>query len=162
MIDQLPAEAKEAYEKDGELGSQLAYIRDGILGKSTIIKKVEGTVYIDDYASYSAPNGVVAGHNVTLGETGVLKEYTRYGCKTETYLPAGKSLTLTLDQDYKNIQLGLKSSEKGATYTINGGDTRNIKSSTDMYYKVTAEDNKIKITNTSNAMIEITALKVVK
>lgn len=161
-IDQLPAEAKEAYEKDGELGSQLAYIRDGILGKSTIISDVQGTVYIDDYASYSAPNGVVPGHNVTLGETGVLKEYTRYGCKTETYLPAGKSLTLTLDQDYKNIQLGLKSSEKGATYTINGGDTRNIKSSTDMYYKVTAEGNKIKITNTSNAMIEITALKVVK
>lgn len=162
VIDQLPAEAKEAYEKDGELGSQLAYIRDGILGKSTIIKKVEGTVYIDDYASYSAPNGVVAGHNLTLGSAEALKEYTRYGCKTETYLPAGESLTLTLDQDYKNIQLGLKSSKEGATYTINGGDTRNIKSSTDMYYKVTAEGNKIKITNTSNAMIEITALKVVK
>ena len=50
----------------------------------------------------------------------------------------------------------------GATYTINGGDTRYIKSSTDMYYKVTAEGNKITIKNTSNAMIEITALKVVK
>ena len=68
------------------------------------------------------------------------------------------------------MQLGLKSSEEGATYTINGGDTRNIKSSTDMYYKVTSKVNKVEgkevyqitITNTSDAMIEITALKVVK
>lgn len=159
-IDQLPDEAKKAYKTDGELGSKLAYIRDGILGKSTIIKNVKGTVYIDDY---SASGKVVAGHNATLGSSEVLKEYTRYGCKTETYLPAGKSLTLTLDKDYSNLQLGLKSSDEKnvATYTINNGDEKTIKSSTDMYYKVTAEGKKITITNTSNAMIEITALKVV-
>lgn len=161
-IDQLPAEAKEAYKADGELGSQLAYIRDGILKNSTIITDVQGTVYIDKYKSSTSSTGYVDGHNVTLGEDGVLAEYTRYGCKTETYLPAGKSLTLTLDQDYSNIQLGLKSSVNGATYTINNGATRNINSSTDMYYKVTAKDKKITITNTSDAMIEITALKVVK
>lgn len=161
-IDQLPAEAKEAYKADGELGSQLAYIRDGILKNSTIITDVQGTVYIDKYKSSTSSTGYVDGHNVTLGEDGVLAEYTRYGCKTETYLPAGKSLTLTLDQDYSNIQLGLKSSVNGATYTINNGATRNINSSTDMYYKVTAKDKKITITNTSKAMIEITALKVVK
>ena len=161
-IDQLPAEAKEAYKADGELGSQLAYIRDGILKNSTIITDVQGTVYIDKYKSSTSSTGYVDGHNVILGQDGVLAEYTRYGCKTETYLPAGKSLTLTLDQDYSNIQLGLKSSVKGATYTINNGATRNINSSTDMYYKVTAKDKKITITNTSKAMIEITALKVVK
>ena len=161
-IDQLPDEAKEAYKEDGELGSKLAYIRDGILKNSTIITDVQGTVYIDKYKTPDSTTGYVDGHNVILGQDGVLAEYTRYGCKTETYLPAGKSLTLTLDQDYSNIQLGLKSSVKGATYTINDGDTRNINSSTDMYYKVTAEGNKIKITNTSDAMIEITALKVVK
>lgn len=161
-IDQLPAEAKEAYKADGELGSQLAYIRDGILKNSTIITDVQGTVYIDKYKSSTSSTGYVDGHSVILGQEGVLDEYTRYGCKTETYLPAGKSLTLTLDQDYSNIQLGLKSSVKGATYTINNGATRNINSSTDMYYKVTAKDKKITITNTSKAMIEITALKVVK
>lgn len=161
-IDQLPAEAKEAYKADGELGSQLAYIRDGILKNSKIITDVQGTVYIDKYKSSTSSTGYVDGHNVILGQDGVLDEYTRYGCKTETYLPAGKSLTLTLDQDYSNIQLGLKSSVKGATYTINNGATRNINSSTDMYYKVTAKDKKITITNTSDAMIEITALKVVK
>lgn len=161
-IDQLPAEAKEAYKADGELGSQLAYIRDGILKNSTIITDVQGTVYIDKYKSSTSSTGYVDGHNVILGQDGVLDEYTRYGCKTETYLPAGKSLTLTLDQDYSNIQLGLKSSVKGATYTINNGAKRNINSSTDMYYKVTAKDKKITITNTSKAMIEITALKVVK
>ena len=161
-IDQLPAEAKEAYKADGELGSQLAYIRDGILKNSTIITDVQGTVYIDKYKSSTSSTGYVDGHNVILGQDGVLDEYTRYGCKTETYLPAGKSLTLTLDQDYSNIQLGLKSSVKGATYTINNGATRNINSSTDMYYKVTTKDKKITITNTSKVMIEITALKVVK
>ena len=161
-IDQLPAEAKEAYKADGELGSKLAYIRDGILKNSTIITDVQGTVYIDKYKSSTSSTGYVDGHSVILGQEGVLDEYTRYGCKTETYLPAGKSLTLTLDQDYSNIQLGLKSSVKGATYTINNGATRNINSSTDMYYKVTAKDKKITITNTSDAMIEITALKVVK
>ena len=161
-IDQLPAEAKEAYKTDGELGSKLAYIRDGILKNSTIITDVQGTVYIDKYKSSTSSTGYVDGHSVILGQEGVLDEYTRYGCKTETYLPAGKSLTLTLDQDYSNIQLGLKSSVKGATYTINNGATRNINSSTDMYYKVTAKDKKITITNTSDAMIEITALKVVK
>lgn len=161
-IDQLPAEAKEAYKTDGELGSKLAYIRDGILKNSKIITDVQGTVYIDKYKTPDSTTGYVDGHNVTLGEDGVLAEYTRYGCKTETYLPAGKSLTLTLDKDYSNIQLGLKSSVIGATYTINGGSTRTINSSTDMYYKVTAQDNKITITNTSDAMIEITALKVVK
>lgn len=161
-IDQLPAEAKEAYKADGELGSKLAYIRDGILKNSTIITDVQGTVYIDKYKSSTSSTGYVDGHSVILGQEGVLDEYTRYGCKTETYLPAGKSLTLTLDQDYSNIQLGLKSSVNGATYTINNGATRNINSSTDMYYKVTAKDKKITITNTSDAMIEITALKVVK
>lgn len=161
-IDQLPAEAKEAYKADGELGSKLAYIRDGILKNSTIITDVQGTVYIDKYKSSTSSTGYVDGHSVILGQEGVLDEYTRYGCKTETYLPAGKSLTLTLDQDYSNIQLGLKSSVKDATYTINNGATRNINSSTDMYYKVTANNRKITITNTSNAMIEITALKVVK
>ena len=161
-IDQLPAEAKEAYKADGELGSQLAYIRDGILKNSKIITDVQGTVYIDKYKSSTSSTGYVDGHSVILGQEGVLDEYTRYGCKTETYLPAGKSLTLTLDQDYSNIQLGLKSSVNGATYTINNGATRNINSSTDMYYKVTAKDKKITITNTSKAMIEITALKVVK
>lgn len=161
-IDQLPAEAKEAYKADGELGSQLSYIRDGILKNSTIITDVQGTVYIDKYKSSTSSTGYVDGHSVILGQEGVLDEYTRYGCKTETYLPAGKSLTLTLDQDYSNIQLGLKSSVNGATYTINNGATRNINSSTDMYYKVTAKDKKITITNTSKAMIEITALKVVK
>lgn len=161
-IDQLPAEAKEAYKADGELDSKLAYIRDGILKNSTIITDVQGTVYIDKYKTPDSTTGYVDGHNVTLGEDGVLAEYTRYGCKTETYLPAHKSLTFTLDQDYSNIQLGLKSSVKGVTYTINDGSTRTINSSTDMYYKVTEEGNKIKITNTSDAMIEITALKVVK
>jgi len=161
-IDQLPAEAKEAYKADGELGSQLSYIRDGILKNSKIITDVQGTVYIDKYKSSTSSTGYVDGHSVILGQEGVLDEYTRYGCKTETYLPAGKSLTLTLDQDYSNIQLGLKSSVNGATYTINNGATRNINSSTDMYYKVTAKDKKITITNTSKAMIEITALKVVK
>ena len=161
-IDQLPAEAKEAYKADGELGSQLAYIRDGILKNSKIITDVQGTVYIDKYKSSTSSTGYVDGHSVILGQEGVLDEYTRYGCNTETYLPAGKSLTLTLDQDNSNIQLGLKSSVNGATYTINNGATRNINSSTDMYYKVTAKDKKITITNTSKAMIEITALKVVK
>lgn len=161
VVDQLPAEAKKAYKADGELDSKLAYIRDGILGTSSIITDVQGTVYIDDY---SASGKVVAGHNATLGSSEVLKEYTRYGCKTETYLPAGKSLTLTLDKDYSNLQLGLKSSDEKnvATYTINKGDEKTIKSSTDMYYKVTAEGKKITITNTSKAMIEITALKVVE
>ena len=172
-IDQLPTEAKEAYKTDGELGSQLAYIRDGILGKNSIITDVQGTVYIDTYKSSKSSTGIIEGHNVTLGEQGVLAEYTRYGCKTETYLPAGKSLTLTLDKAYSNIQLGLKTSEKGITYTINDGDIRNINSSTDMYYKVTAKVNdegkyEIKITNTSSPsdtskkLLEITALKVVE
>lgn len=161
VVDQLPAEAKKAYKADGELDSKLAYIRDGILGTSSIITDVQGTVYIDDY---SASGKVVAGHNATLGSSEVLKEYTRYGCKTETYLPAGKSLTLTLDKDYSNLQLGLKSSDEKnvATYTINKGDEKTIKSSTDMYYKVTSEGKKITITNTSKAMIEITALKVIE
>ncbi len=162
VVDQLPAEAKKAYKADGELDSKLAYIRDGILGTSSIITDVQGTVYIDDY---SASGKMVAGHNATLGSSEVLKEYTRYGCKTETYLPADQSLTLTLNKDYSNLQLGLKSSDKNnvATYTINNdGVTRNINSSTDMYYKVTAEGKKITITNTSKAMIEITALKVVE
>lgn len=157
--DQLPDEAKKAYIADGELGSKLAYIRDGILGNSSIIKKVAGKVYIDHYTSPDL--GYVKGHIVTLGDEGVLDEYTQYGCKTETYLPAGESLTLTLDKEYSNIQLGLKTSEDKATYTINGGDTRKVESSTDMYYKISANGKTITIKNTSQkAMIEITALKV--
>lgn len=162
VIDELPDAAKEAYEADKELGAQFVSIRDGILGNSSIIKKVEGTVYIDKYASVQSETGWVEGHNNTLTGDVELDEYNKYGCKTETYLPAGKSLTLTLDQDYSNIQLGLKASMSGAKYTINDGEEKQINSSTDMYYKVSANNKTIKITNTSDAMLEITSLKVVK
>lgn len=163
VVDELPDVAKKAYETDKELGAEFVSIRDGILGNSSIIKNVEGTVYIDKYKSVQSETGWVEGHNVILSDETALDEYNKYGCKTETYLPAHESLTITLDQDYSNIQLGLKASETGAKYTINDGEEKAITSSTDMYYKVSADSNKtIKITNTSDVMVEITSLKVIK
>ena len=72
-------------------------------------------------------------------------------------------MTITLDGKYSNVQVGLKTSSEGAKYQINNGSEKELRSSTDMYYKVTLDkDNKVTITNCSDVMIQITSIKAIK
>ena len=72
-------------------------------------------------------------------------------------------MKITLDDSYSNVQIGLKTSSEGAEYKINSGSAIPLRSSTDMYYKVTLNsDNTFTITNCSKVMIQITSIKAIK
>ena len=121
-----------------------------------------GTVFIDKYVAKDAT--VVGAHRLAVDSTNPTEEYINYGCKqAETNIPAGASMTITLDGKYSNVQVGLKTSSEGAKYQINNGSEKELRSSTDMYYKVTLDkDNKVTITNCSDVMIQITSIKAIK
>lgn len=159
-------EAQDQYDKDNEKDATTLYLRDAILNKGKdIVTKVEGSVYIDKYTNTQGQ--IIDGHIMDVDSTKInttdMEEYVKYGCKpSEVYLPAGKSITMTFDKVYSNVQLGLKTSKQGAKYTINKSNDIDLTSSTDMYYKATVnDDGTVTITNTGNVMIEITSIKVV-
>lgn len=158
-------EAQDQYDKDNEKDTTTLYLRDAILNKGKdIVTKVKGSVYIDKYTN--AEGKIIDGHIMDVDSTKVnttdMDEYVKYGFKpSEVYLPAGKSITMTFDKVYSNVQLGLKTSKQSAKYTINEGSDIDLTSSTDMYYKVTVnDDGTVTIKNTGNVMIEITSIKV--
>lgn len=157
-------DAQDKYTEDKENDATVVYLRDVLAGtnKKGLVKQAVGTVFIDKYVAKDAT--VVGAHLLAVDSTNPTEEYINYGCKqAETNIPAGASMTITLDGKYSNVQVGLKTSSEGAKYKINNGSEKELRSSTDMYYKVTLDkDNKVTITNCSNVMIQITSIKAIK
>ena len=157
-------DAQDKYTEDKENDAIVVYLRDVLAGtnKKGLVTKAVGTVFIDKYVAKDAT--VVGAHQLAVDSTNPTEEYINYGCKqAETNIPAGASMTITLDGKYSNVQVGLKTSSEGAKYQINNGSEKELRSSTDMYYKVTLDkDNKVTITNCSDVMIQITSIKAIK
>lgn len=156
-------DANQAYDRDGERNAVVEYVRDALLGSSKKILKAYGTVFIDDYQA--ADGTVVKGHNAPADSESPTEEYINYGCKqAEAYLPAGESLTFEIASGY-NVQLGLKTSQSGARYSINNAADKKLTSSSDMYYDITLTENNGKtqftITNTGDVMVELTGIKLI-
>ena len=157
-------DAQDKYPEDKENDATVVYLRDVLAGtnKKGLVTKAVGTVFIDKYVAKDAT--VVGAHQLAVDSTNPTEEYINYGCKqAETNIPAGASMTITLDGKYSNVQVGLKTSSEGAKYQINNGIAKSLNSSTDMYYKVTLNsDNTFTITNCSDVMIQITSIKAIK
>lgn len=156
-------DANRAYEKDGELNATVEYVRDALLGTSKKISGAYGTVFIDDYQNEDGT--IVKGHNAAVDSKSPTQEYINYGCKqAEAYLPAGESLTFELVSGY-SIQLGLKASQSGASYSINNAVTKTLTSSSDMYYDINLTEKngrtQFTITNTGDVMVELTGIKLI-
>lgn len=162
-------DAQDKYTKDKENDATVVYLRDVLAGtnKKGLVTKAKGTVFIDEYLTKDAATkkqSVVKAHNLDVDSSDISQEYIKYGCKqAETNIPAGASMKITLDDSYSNVQIGLKTSSEGAEYKINSGSAIPLRSSTDMYYKVTLNsDNTFTITNCSKVMIQITSIKAIK
>ena len=125
---------------------------------------VTGDVFIDAYLKNPAKT-------VTLSDTTteeIINEYTNYGRKTEVVIAPGKTVTLTLANPSSFLELGaridavspLEGGSADGKVTVNENPI-NVNSSTDMYYTISAKDNKIiKITNNTDKLIAITNLKL--
>lgn len=162
-------DAQDKYTQDKENDATVVYLRDVLAGtnKKGLVTKAKGTVFIDEYLTKDAATkkqSVVKAHNLDVDSSDPLQEYIKYGCKqAETNIPAGASMKITLDDSYSNVQIGLKTSSEGAEYKINSSSAIPLRSSTDMYYKVTLNsDNTFTITNCSKVMIQITSIKAIK
>lgn len=85
------------------------------------------------------------------------------GPKNEIYLQPNQALVVKITTD-REVQIGLKALNAATTYTINNGDSKNISTSTDMFYTVlnkgTSGAQTITITNTGTGILSVTKLKV--
>ena len=104
-----------------------------------------------------------------------MTEYTTYGRKTEVVIAPGDSITLTLKdaKAYSKVQLGARIDAAVPTDIIVPENLTNevlvnnknieVKSSTDMYYTVTINnEGKLVITNNTNKLLALTKLKLVE
>lgn len=120
-------------------------------GEPEITEPIDGMVYIDKLESSTSEIG----------------EYVSNGPKNEVYLEAGKSVAFQIDTEYTGqVLLGIKAPSGTAsavevTYGDDQKDPIDITSATDMYYVIhPTDDGKVVITNTGNALISITKLRL--
>ncbi|WP_295584954.1 VWA domain-containing protein [uncultured Oscillibacter sp.] len=159
----------EIYGADSELNSQFISVRNILLNNdqaldmtSTFGDQGESAVFIDQM-----PDG--------SNETTEIESYEDYGPKNEVYLAKGQFVVIDVSKyaDYGkddiHFYLGLKSpTGKATTVTVYGtgdsgamvGANGTIAHTSDMYYEVTPADGKITVTNTGNAILSITKLRV--
>ena len=88
------------------------------------------------------------------------KELLNIGPKNEIYLKNGQAVVMQIPTTYTTVQVGMRSlTGAEVSYKINGtSDT--MKSTVDMYYKVTPAAGKLVIQNVSGGILALTKLKV--
>lgn len=148
------ADAKEADAVSEELRQYLidaSTVTNEETGETEITEPIDGAVYIDNLR----------------GSTSEIGEYVSNGPKNEVYLEAGKSVAFQIDTEYTGqVLLGIKApsgtaSSVDVTYGNNEKDEIPITSATDMYYVIhPTDDGQVVITNTGNALISITKLRL--
>lgn len=147
----------DAYEADAVSEELRQYLIDASTvtneetGETEITEPIDGAVYIDNLR----------------GSTSEIGEYVSNGPKNEVYLEAGKSVAFQIDTEYTGqVLLGIKApsgtaSSVDVTYGNNEKDEIPITSATDMYYVIhPTDDGQVVITNTGNALISITKLRL--
>lgn len=144
-----------------ESGSEYISIREQSLNDTLFT--VSGDVFIDAYLGNKAQ---VINLSKDISDED-LNIYTTYGRKTEVVIAPDDSVTLTLKNNATFTQLGARIDAKSpllggsssGKVLVNGKDI-DLTSSTDMYYEVTPDNNKITITNNTNKLVALTNLKL--
>lgn len=135
---------------DGQYAQQAA---ENIITQVYAESDGAGAVILDQ----NGTSGITSGDEeseITSGE-----DLRDNGPKNEIYLKKDQALAFKLNQEYKNVQIGLKALNRATTYQINNGLEQSLSSSTDMFYKV--DGKTVTITNKGEGILAITKLKVV-
>lgn len=167
------ATTKDFYAAVGEANMQTAEIRNMVLAQANVnnaifgmsapmyqvgVKEVLDAVFDDkdviSGATIIDSNGTV-NTNVTVDD-----KLVNIGPKNEIYLQQGQAVVMELTGNYASVQVGMRSlTGAEVSYKINGtSDT--MKSTVDMYYKVTPAAGKLVIQNVSGGILALTRLKV--
>ena len=153
------------YAKDNEADPTIRELRDAVL--KVQLEATSETSGVDSYKMqitkaaksqiYSAVILSDAEYQTSLDI--VAQDLLDNGPKNELYLAPNETLVFKVDKaDGKNVQVGLKNLTAGANCSVNG---KTVKSSTDMFYKVTpTSDGYVTIQNTGSGILAVTELKV--
>ena len=161
------------YADVGEANMQTAEIRNMVLAQANVYALADnwykvGSEVIDavfdkeDAARISGAVLIKKNYNESTGGTEVTvdKDLVNIGPKNEIYLNQGEAVVMQLTGSYDSVQVGMRSlTGAEVSYKINGtSDT--MKSTVDMYYKVTPAAGKLVIQNVSGGILALTRLKV--
>ena len=161
----------DVYAKDGEYNAQYIEVRDQLINAKSFNSTgsaVNGAVYIDGRPQrdangklvYNKDGYLVYDRKVTTSN--VLGDYKNYGPKNEVYLASGQGIAFRIEDmsNVESVQLGLKSASGEIVSAAVNGTTVAVGSSTEMYYKVSASDGKVVITNNGTGIISVTNVKL--
>ena len=153
------------YAKDNEADPTIRELRDAVLKvqlnvTSTTSASNSYKMQIEKAAKSQIYSAVIlsdAEYQTSLDI--VAQDLLDNGPKNELYLAPKETLVFKVDKaDGKNVQVGLKNLTAGANCSVNG---KTVKSSTDMFYKVTPTSNGyVTIQNTGSSILAVTELKV--
>lgn len=169
------AKTKDFYAAVGEAGMQTAEIRNmvianaqtnlsfGAYSNANEMYRVTANKVLDAVFDESDKiTGAVILTNDSNGTNTVQvdKELLNIGPKNEIYLKNGQAVVMQIPTTYTTVQVGMRSlTGAEVSYKINGtSDT--MKSTVDMYYKVTPAAGKLVIQNVSGGILALTKLKV--
>lgn len=156
-----------------EANMQTAEIRNMVLAKANVNNAIFGMsapmyqvgvdevldAVFDDKDVISGATIIESNGTVNTNVT-VDKDLVNIGPKNEIYLQQGQAVVMELTGNYASVQVGMRSlTGAEVSYKINGtSDT--MKSTVDMYYKVTPAAGKLVIQNVSAGILALTKLKV--
>ena len=156
------------YAKDNEADPTIRELRDAVL--KVQLEATSETSAVDSYKMQieEAARGQIYTALILSGLSDVeydaaaieqAQDLLDNGPKNELYLAPNETLVFKVDKaDGKNVQVGLKNLTAGANCSVNG---KTVKSSTDMFYKVTpTSDGYVTIQNTGSGILAVTELKV--
>lgn len=153
------------YAKDNEADPTIRELRDAVLKVQLYVTSATSAsnsykMQIEKAAKSQIYSAVIlsdAEYQTSLGI--VAQDLLDNGPKNELYLAPNETLVFKVDKaDGKNVQVGLKNLTAGANCSVNG---KTVKSSTDMFYKVTpTSDGYVTIQNTDSGILAVTELKV--
>ena len=169
------ATTKDFYAAVGEAGMQTAEIRNMVIANAQTnlsfdaysnaneMYRVTANKVLDAVFDESDKiTGAVILTNDSNGTNTVQvdKELLNIGPKNEIYLKNGQAVEMQIPTTYTTVQVGMRSlTGAEVSYKINGtSDT--MKSTVDMYYKVTPAAGKLVIQNVSGGILALTKLKV--
>ncbi len=161
----------DVYAKDGEYNAQYIEVRDQLIKAESFNgadSAVSGAVYIDGRPQRDAKGELVYNEDGYLvydrkvTTSNVLDDYKNYGPKNEVYLASGQGIAFRIEDmsNVESVQLGLKSASGEIVSAAVNGTTVAVGSSTEMYYKVSAADGKVVITNNGTGIISVTNVKL--
>lgn len=162
----------DVYAKDGEYNAQYIEVRDQLIKAESFNGEdpaVDGAVYIDGRPQRDAKgelvydkDGYLVYDHRKVTTSNVLDDYKNYGPKNEVYLASGQGIAFKIEEmsNVESVQLGLKSASGETVSAAVNGTTVAVGSSTEMYYKVSASDGKVVITNNGTGIISVTNVKL--